>query len=321
MTLETYFVDDDITDQPFWSALAAPGSAAVASDPADGANQVLSIVARGTGGTWYERSDRRVAEGDTGTLFLRFRYDGPPTEQFFGIGMTDLSYDLAEVLAGNVGEPSPLDMMPQFSIINWGNGRNIFTVRIASTIIPPETIRQVDFHDLIVHDTWYSLWSVIDNNSDSHQVYIQGGSIPAQMQLFRSDNGSPDFPFRNSTPNDIVTFLTYASSRHGGPMMIDDIYLDSSNDSHLTNPILPVSLEGDYNFDNVVDAADYTVWRDSGGTPDGYDTWKANFGNSAGAGALVTNAAVPEPSSTLIICLLVAVIAAGARRRDARGIR
>jgi hypothetical protein len=208
--------------------------------------------------------------------------------------------------------------MPQFSIINKVNQPNVFTVRIA----PSGDNRQVDFVELLAPDNWYSLWSVIDNNSDSHQVYIQGGSIPAQMQLFNSiNNRSPDFPFRNNTTNDIVTFLTYASSTHRGPMMIDDIYLDSSNDSHLTNPILPVSLEGDYNFDNVVDAADYTVWRDSGGTPDGYDTWKANFGNSAGAGALVTNAAVPEPSSTLIICLLVAVIAAGARRRDARGIR
>ena len=59
-------------------------------------------------------------------------------------------------------------------------------------------------------------------------------------------------------------------------------------------------LPGDYNFNGVVDAADYSVWRDTvgstndlradgsgaaAGVPDGvvdeldYDFWKANFGN------------------------------------------
>lgn len=81
---------------------------------------------------------------------------------------------------------------------------------------------------------------------------------------------------------------------------------------------------GDYNGDGIVDAADYTVWRDALGqvvTPnsgaDGngngivdvgdYDVWKANFGQAAGAGALVAgvNAAVPEPA-TLALCALAA---------------
>jgi len=45
-----------------------------------------------------------VAEGDTGTLFLRFRYAGLPAPTVFAIGMTDLSYDIT------IDEPSPLDM-------------------------------------------------------------------------------------------------------------------------------------------------------------------------------------------------------------------
>ncbi len=52
---ETYFVDDDITDQPFWSALAAPGSAAIATDPADCCRLWRrSQVGRGTRGAIEE---------------------------------------------------------------------------------------------------------------------------------------------------------------------------------------------------------------------------------------------------------------------------
>jgi hypothetical protein len=46
---------------------------------------------------------------------------------------------------------------------------------------------------------------------------------------------------------------------------------------------------GDYNGDGSVDAADYVVWRKNpamfGGDPAGYNTWRTNFGGSAGGGA------------------------------------
>ena len=75
-------------------------------------------------------------------------------------------------------------------------------------------------------------------------------------------------------------------------------------------------LEGDYNADGAVDAADYVVWRKTvgstivlpndpdGGTigPDQYATWRANFGTgSGGSGAGGGNAAAPEPSGLLLI--------------------
>ena len=254
---ETYLVGDNIDDQAFWSSAAAAGLATIAIDPADGSNQVLSQTGS-SGGTFYERENRKVAEGDTGTLFLRFRYTAAPDNTTsLGLGMVDVSA---------AAPPTLGQLQPAFSILSYDREpRNEFNIRIANQA-PPGGIRQVDFDDLLAPDTWYSLWTVMDNNSDNHQVYIQGGSITAQTQLFRSDNGSPDFPFRNGTTNDIITFMQYATSKHKGPFMLDDVYLDSSNDSHLINPI-------------------------------------------------------PEPSSALISCLLIAVIAAGARRRDARGIR
>jgi Concanavalin A-like lectin/glucanases superfamily len=69
----------------------------------------------------------------------------------------------------------------------------------------------------------------------------------------------------------------------------------------------PPVLAGDYNDDGVVDAADYTSWRDNlGGSSipnetvslgvvdqEDYDEWKAHFG--AGGGA-ASQASVPEPA-------------------------
>lgn len=74
------------------------------------------------------------------------------------------------------------------------------------------------------------------------------------------------------------------------------------------------AVPGDYNNDGVVDAADYTVWRDrlgqvfplpnevSGITPgtvtqEDYTAWKARFGNTPGSTAIVAGYAVPEPAS------------------------
>ena len=93
--------------------------------------------------------------------------------------------------------------------------------------------------------------------------------------------------------------------------------------------MLLLGLPGDYNEDAVVDAADYTVWRDNFGAPAGtlpndvdggmigqaqYDTWKANFGMTTGAGGgSLAHGAVPEPAT---VSLLLLAIAAGCMRRQ-----
>ena len=86
---------------------------------------------------------------------------------------------------------------------------------------------------------------------------------------------------------------------------------------------------GDYNGNGVVDAADYTVWRDTlgsqvdlrgDGNGDGmvdeadYVFWKDRFGNVVGTGS---GAAVPEPTSVILVIagLLAVVVAAPGPRR------
>lgn len=103
------------------------------------------------------------------------------------------------------------------------------------------------------------------------------------------------------TPGDVATFLTVVETA--------------------------TTLAGDYNDDGVVDAADYTAWRDNlGGTSllnetaslgvvdeADYDAWKANFGAVAGGSGGLS--AVPEPNSVVLVSMgLVALYAASVRR-------
>ena len=87
------------------------------------------------------------------------------------------------------------------------------------------------------------------------------------------------------------------------------------------------ALEGDYNFDGIVDATDYAVWRESlgqtgaglpadgdlSGTVDtaDYNLWRANFGAVAAASA---SASVPEPATFLLFSLAIAMPCCAARR-------
>src|SRR5262245_24788108 len=44
--------------------------------------------------------------------------------------------------------------------------------------------------------------------------------------------------------------------------------------------LTPVQIPGDFNGNGTVDAADYVVWRKTGGTQADYTTWRTHFGQS-----------------------------------------
>lgn len=74
------------------------------------------------------------------------------------------------------------------------------------------------------------------------------------------------------------------------------------------------ALSGDYNFNGVVDAADYVAWRKNDGTQAGYDTWRTNFGHHTGSGSAVSAiTVVPEPAAVAL--LIVAAVGIRLQRR------
>ncbi|MDA0657644.1 MAG: hypothetical protein O2931_03140 [Planctomycetota bacterium] len=94
--------------------------------------------------------------------------------------------------------------------------------------------------------------------------------------------------------------------------------LDWFIDSSATRLAIQVVPAGDYNANGLVDAADFSIWRDSLGSTtqlaaDGnrngvvdqndYTIWQTNFGMSGSGGA--TALSLPEPSGTFLLSFLL----------------
>jgi len=100
-----------------------------------------------------------------------------------------------------------------------------------------------------------------------------------------------------------------------GNLLVDNVLIEVFKDAASVTPINnpdPVlsemtGLQGDFNGDNWVNAADYTTWRNGLGstyTPADYDVWKSHFGeHSPGAGGVAGSSAVPEPATLLLIVI------------------
>jgi hypothetical protein len=91
--------------------------------------------------------------------------------------------------------------------------------------------------------------------------------------------------------------------------------------------VTAAGVQGDYNNNGAVDAADYVLWRDGGPlqnegatpgttTPEDYEFWRSRFGLTAGVGSAASQAAaVPEPMTWLLAAVVALVYAFGRESR------
>jgi hypothetical protein len=140
-------------------------------------------------------------------------------------------------------------------------------------------------------------------------VDLQPGPFSVTLQTINSPGRHVQFGFNTNGP---IVWVTDIPAQ--GSVVIETVG--------------PSGVTGDYNGDNTVDAADYTVWRDNLGTtnvlpndPAGgtitttqYDNWKANFGQTAPGGAAVASV-VPEPASCLLLLMSVGALVSRRSRR------
>ncbi len=122
----------------------------------------------------------------------------------------------------------------------------------------------------------------------------------------------------NQTPQSIVGFFelgdtgnlfeegeTILGTGFNGTVTIS--YLGGTGNDVTLSLVAATSITGDHNGDGFVDAADYVLWRKTGGNAQGYADWRTNFGTTAGNGS---STQVPEPAAWGMVVLAVAGLAA-----------
>jgi hypothetical protein len=174
----------------------------------------------------------------------------------------------------------------------------------------------------IVSGRAYFIAGVFDFVNNKVSIYVDGVK-EATLNNFYSDSNSTDAPNRFSAIG-AEAEAHYAFDRHNFRGAIDGVRIFDRTLSAVEVQSLYVNPDavlspGDFNGDEIVNAADFTVWRDHLGTAfdlngngneEGssagivdeadYGIWKSNFGL---AGSAPVNAAVPEPRTLLLIAL------------------
>lgn len=209
----------NISGQNGWSATS--GSGEVVLDSAGASNQVLKITTES--GILHRAAS--VAQGTRRMLFLRFRFE---EHGRFSFG---LSY------ASNPDEFS--DFGPELGMAadTASDPNNDF--RVANGLLPTGIY---DVLTALVPGIWYNTWILVDNSSDTYQVWmnsIRGGNAQFTDQLENSA-AERKFGFRTSTVKGLINFFIKTGGGRSpvdGRFYIDDIYLEDTGDTNLNNPI------------------------------------------------------------------------------------
>jgi endonuclease I len=167
---------------------------------------------------------------------------------------------------------------------------------------------------------------------DLDAVTLTGGTGGISVDLL---------PFSGLAQGEQMTFSAFVDTATPGTKSADfSLLLSGENLPGAQSQALSLSfivdvlaggLAGDFNSDGLVNLADYSVWRDNlgstadlhgNGVNDGvvnsldYDLWKANFGNMASAASVGGNVTVPEPSSYLVLVLVMLAVGPAAWRQN-----
>jgi hypothetical protein len=127
---------------------------------------------------------------------------------------------------------------------------------------------------------------------------------------------TPGTPFTITTRNTTLAGVL----ADGSPFTINLSSSTFATGATLTVNFVGLPLAGDYNFDGVIDGADFVRWRKLVGnttnlTADGnrngvidngdFDVWRAHFGQLAASGSTVDKSTVvPEPATMFLLILV-----------------
>jgi hypothetical protein len=129
----------------------------------------------------------------------------------------------------------------------------------------------------LVPGTWYNIWVLVDNSSELYQVWLNsdpGGDAQAGDQL-SNDAADTLFGFRTAPGTDLENFFIKTGggdSPANGRFYLDDIYLETTDDVNLSNPLNEVDSNGDGISDADASALGLDPNDPDGGTDGDGDT-------------------------------------------------
>jgi len=215
-----------------------------------------------------------------------------------------------------------------------GNGDTVFTADELASEDAPILKTSVEGVDGGLYDVFAYFWSDIQQDWQ-----IEAGLNPNDLMLFRI-RGSQQAVAGDFSDVQVLDEGTRSLYRaYLGRVDVTanesiEVFINDSNGSGaqsvwydgvgIASVLSTIAVPGDFNDDGLVDLADYAVWRDNlgaaesvlpAGSGDGsgtvdagdYLSWKSNYNVP---GAIVASesgpTSVPEPSSTLLLILVVA---------------
>jgi hypothetical protein len=154
-------------------------------------------------------------------------------------------------------------------------------------------------------------------NNGTLNVSLINSFVPAVGNTFQilTANLANNTRFGN-TPGNVLTIP-------GGTFNVTYVY-GAAGSVTLSN-FTPTGVPGDYNGNNIVDAADYVLWRNGGPLlndptpgvqPADYTFWRSRFGATSGSGSGGQSASfVPEPGAAALLTMLMMFGIGYVRRR------
>lgn len=170
------------------------GDASVAVDPLQAANQALRIRAEAEYA--FKALPAAINSTATGTLYFRI-----------------MRSNALDAFAGLSDDVAPGD---------WPS----FEAQIGSQNLAPTEWRVRNgaaFQTVstsYAQDRWYCTWLVINNQTDSYELYLQGGDYGQQSRV------GGTFSLRNGGSEPLRTFLAKVGTPTSGYIYIDDIFMD-----------------------------------------------------------------------------------------------
>lgn len=170
----------------------------IAADPSNAANQVLS--ARPTGGQsglyGVLSGSEIIADNTTKTMSLKFRVTTDTYDTSFGLTTLDTPYQF-----GNTFNAQCALINGTFRVRNGGSTSGSLSA--------------------ITANTWYYLWAVINNTTNTYDVYLKATASDATA----GDLVANDFAFRTGCPDGDIDRFFVMMQNTNVDVLFDDIHM------------------------------------------------------------------------------------------------